>query len=45
MVTIAVFTTTGSRENAQDIADALVERKLAACVQVSEIESVYRLPP
>ena len=42
MDTIAVFTTIDSRDKAQEIANALVERKLAACVQVSEIESVYR---
>jgi periplasmic divalent cation tolerance protein len=39
---IAVLTTTGNVEEARKIAAALVERKLAACVQISEIESVYR---
>ena len=38
---IAVLTTTGSLAEAQTIAGALVERKLAACVQISSIESVY----
>jgi len=38
-----VLTTAGSQEEAQKIAHALVERRLAACVNiVPEIESVYR---
>ncbi|MGZ4811338.1 MAG: divalent-cation tolerance protein CutA [Terriglobales bacterium] len=37
-----VLTTTGTREEAGKIARALVERRLAACVNVVEIESVYR---
>ena len=38
-----VLTTTGSREEAAKIAHALVERRLAACVNiVPQIESVYR---
>jgi periplasmic divalent cation tolerance protein len=38
-----VLSTTGSREEAQKIARALVERELAACVNiVGPIESVYR---
>jgi len=38
-----VFTTTGSQEEAQKVAHALVERKLAACVNiVPRIESIYR---
>ncbi len=38
-----VFTTTGSQEEARKIAHALVERRLAACVNiVPQIESVYR---
>jgi periplasmic divalent cation tolerance protein len=38
-----VLTTTGSREEAQRIARALVERRLAACVNiVPQIESIYR---
>jgi periplasmic divalent cation tolerance protein len=41
MTTIAVFTTIDSLEQARVIATALVERKLAACVQISTIESVY----
>ena len=39
---IAVVTTVGSRAEAQALARALVERGLAACAQISEIESVYR---
>lgn len=42
MQTIAVLTTVDSRERAQAIATALVERKLAACVQITPIESVYQ---
>lgn len=38
-----VLTTTGSRAEAQKIAGGLVERRLAACVNiVGPIESVYR---
>ena len=38
-----VLTTTGSQEEAQKIARAVVERKLAACVNiVPRIESIYR---
>src|SRR5882724_10909699 len=38
-----VLTTAGSKEEARKIAQALVERKLAACVNiVPKIESVYR---
>ncbi len=38
-----VLTTTGSKEEAQKIAHTLVERRLAACVNiVGPVESVYR---
>lgn len=38
-----VLTTAGSEEEAQKIAHALVERKLAACVNIiPRIESIYR---
>jgi len=38
-----VVTTTGSEEQARSIARALVERRLAACVNIlSPVESVYR---
>ena len=37
------LTTTGSKEEAQKIARALIERRLAACVNiVGPIESIYR---
>ncbi len=40
---IIVLTTTGSREEADRIAQALVERRLAACVNISApVRSVYR---
>lgn len=39
---IAVVTTVGSIEDARKLATALVERRLAACAQISQIESVYR---
>lgn len=39
---VAVVTTVGSRADAQRIARELVERRLVACAQISEIESVYR---
>lgn len=40
--TIQVFTTAGSREEARTIAGAIVEQRLAACVQViGPISSTY----
>jgi periplasmic divalent cation tolerance protein len=36
-----VTTTVATRENAQRLAQAMVTRRLAACVQMSAIESVY----
>ncbi len=41
MSTIAIMTTTDSLDEARSIAAALVERKLAACVQISSIQSYY----
>ncbi len=38
---LAVFTTVGSLPQAQSMARHVVERKLAACAQISEIQSVY----
>jgi len=37
-----VLTTAGTREEARRIARALVERRLAACVNLVAVESVYR---
>ena len=38
-----VFMTASSREEAEKIANSLVEKQLAACVQiVSDIQSIYR---
>lgn len=42
MKLLAVYTTVASRDDAQRLAAAVVERRLAACAQISEIESVYR---
>lgn len=40
---IQVFTTTANKKSAQKIAKILVEKKLAACVQIlGPIESVYQ---
>ena len=41
MELIAVLTTVASVEEAQHLARSIVERKLAACAQLSEIESFY----
>lgn len=41
MKTIAIMTTTDSLDEARSIAAALVERKLAACAQISSIQSYY----
>jgi periplasmic divalent cation tolerance protein len=41
MKCIAVVTTVGNIDEARRMARALVERKLAACAQISEIESFY----
>ena len=41
MKPIAVVTTVSKREDALRLAHMLVERKLAACAQISAIESVY----
>ena len=41
MALLAVLTTTAGQQEARAIARALVERGLAACVQISEIESFY----
>jgi periplasmic divalent cation tolerance protein len=42
MKPIAVVTTLGSRAEAETMARTLVERRLAACAQISEITSLYR---
>lgn len=42
MKCLAVFTTVADRDAATRMADALVARGLAACAQISEIQSVYR---
>lgn len=41
MTAIAVVTTVGSKKEARALAHALVDAKLAACAQISRIESVY----
>ena len=42
MKPIAILTTTGTLDEARTIARTLIERQLAACAQISEIESFYR---
>jgi periplasmic divalent cation tolerance protein len=37
-----ILTTVGSQDEANRLAELLVERKLAACVQIANIASVYR---
>ena len=44
MKPIAVVTTVASREDARRLAHTLVERKLAACAQISEIELIEVTP-
>ena len=39
---LAVLTTVATREQAQRLAHELVRRRLAACAQISAIDSVYR---
>jgi periplasmic divalent cation tolerance protein len=39
---VQVFTTVGSRTDARQLARAMIDRHLAACAQISEIESIYR---
>lgn len=39
--TLAVFTTVAERDDARRLAQVLVQRGLAACAQISEIESFY----
>jgi len=41
MTAIAVVTTVGSKKEARAMAHALVDAKLAACAQISRIDSVY----
>jgi periplasmic divalent cation tolerance protein len=38
----ALVTTVGSAQDARRLADAAVDQRLAACVQITAIESVYR---
>lgn len=42
MANVVVLTVTDSKEAARRLARAIVEERLAACVQVLPIESVYR---
>ncbi len=39
---VALVTTVGSADDARRLADAAVAQRLAACVQIEAIESVYR---
>ena len=38
---IIVTTTTDTRDRARDMARALVEQKLAACVEIQNVDSIY----
>lgn len=38
---IQIFTTTEKREDAENIAKILLEKRLTSCVQISEINSFY----
>jgi len=42
MTPIAVVTTVATPAEAQNLAQALVQRRLAACAQISQIHSIYR---
>jgi len=39
---IQVVTTTDSKKDAERIATAVIEQRLAACVQINECKSIYR---
>jgi periplasmic divalent cation tolerance protein len=39
---VIVVTTVGTRQFAEDLAHALVTARLAACVQIQSVQSVYR---
>ena len=39
---VVVLTTVGTRQFAGDLARSIVEARLAACVQIQAVESVYR---
>ena len=41
MKAVIVQTTTSSKEEAKNIAEILIQYKLAACVQLKDIESLY----
>lgn len=41
MNTVIIQTTCSSNEEAKKIAKVLIEERLAACIQLSEIESMY----
>ena len=42
MTTLIVLTTTDTRAKAEALCQALVERRVAACAQISEIDSWFR---
>ena len=41
MSMVVIQTTCGSKEEAKNIAYTLISKKLAACVQLKDIESIY----
>ena len=41
MASVIIYSTAASEEEAEKLASALVNERLAACVQLSQIESIY----
>jgi len=41
MIPIIIQTTCANKKEAKKIANVLVEKKLAACIQISNVESIY----
>ena len=41
MIPIIIQTTCANKKEAKKIAKVLIEKKLAACIQISDVESIY----